>query len=213
MKTTRLAVLAFATLLPVLSHGSAGMYDEFVFTSINSGGLNFYDSGAATVNPDFQGAVLGTFNRFSDTLQVGAQQKSYKNNGTDVTSHSLWWRITEVGGSFTSVSMPFQWDFGDFGAPAGLNNSGDQQWGGDTQGANGNPIEISNNVFAGLINGTYTLELYSMITTNGVNEASSIFNNNGGANYKATFTLVPEPSRALLLGFGFVGLVLRRRRA
>lgn len=201
MKITQL-LLALAMLVPVFSHGSAGMFDQFVFTSTNGGPLSFYDIGTPTANPDFQGTILGTFDRFATTLQVGGQQKSFKNSGTDVTSHSLFWRITELGGSFASVAMPFQVDLG----------GGNQRWGGDTQDANPDPIELSSNVFSGLNNGTYTLEVYSQITTNGVDAASTIFNNNGGANFTATFTLVPEPSRVMLACLGFAGLIVRRRR-
>lgn len=211
MKTTRI-LLALAVLLPAIGHGAAGMYDQLVFTSVNGGALAFYDTAATTANPDFQGTSLGTFNRATDTLAIGGQEKSYKNNSTDVTSHSLWWRITELAGGFTSVAMPFQWNNGDIGAPGNLNNAGDQQWGGDIQGANGSPIEISGNVLSGLLNGAYTLEVYSQITTNNVNEVPVISTNNGGANFKASFTLVPEPSRAMLLGFGLTGLLFRRRR-
>lgn len=203
MKLTQL-LIALAALVPAISHGSAGMFDQYVFTSSNGGSLAFYDLGASTGNPDYQGTILGTFDRFTDTLQVGGQQKSFKNSGTDVTSHSLFWRITELGGAFASVNMPFQFNIG---------VGGDQQWGGDSQGANADPIELSSNVFSGLNNGTYTLEVYSQITTNGVNEAPTVFNNNGGANFTATFTLVPEPSRAMLACVGFVGLITRRRRA
>jgi len=202
MKLTQL-LIAFAALFPAVSYGSAGMFDQFIFTSANGGALAFYDIGAVTGNPDFQGTILGTFDRFTDTLQVGGQGKSFKNSGSDVTSHSLLWRITEQGGAFTSVAMPFQFDIG----------GGDQQWGGDSQGANADPIELSSSVFSGLTNGTYTLEVYSQITTNGVNAAATIFNNNGGANFTATFTLVPEPSRAMLACLGLVGLITRRRRA
>lgn len=213
MKTIPLILAAAVFTLPGIVRGSAGMYDQFVFTSANGGALVFYDTGAVTGNTDFQGASLGTFNRFVDSLALGGQQKSYKNNGTDVLSHTTWWRIGELGGGFSGVTMPFQWNKGDAGAPPNLTNPGDQQWGGDTQGANGNPVEISGNVFTGLLNGTYTLEVYSQITTDGGDGSPLVlYTNNGGANFKATFTLVPEPSRALLLGFGAASLAFRRRR-
>jgi uncharacterized protein (TIGR03382 family) len=98
--------------------------------------------------------------------------------------------------------MPFQFN-------TGVNS--DQQWGGDSQGSNSDPIEISGNVLSGLTNGTYTLDVYSFITTNGVNANATIFNNVAGNNYKATFTVVPEPAAAAL-GLLGTALLLRRRR-
>ncbi|MGL4400737.1 MAG: hypothetical protein ACRCXD_12770 [Luteolibacter sp.] len=199
-------------LLPVIAivasgsaFGAAGIFDSFVFTTTTGATpLAFHDIGATTGNPDFQGSNLGTFTVGASTLQIGGQQRSFKNNSTDVTSHSISWRVWSgtPTGSFTAVSMPFQFNIG---------GGGDQQWGGDSQGANSDPIEISTNVLSGLVNGTYTLEVFSQITTNGVNAASTIFNNNGGANYQATFTVVPEPASAVL---GLIGsmLLLRRRR-
>lgn len=199
-------------LLPVIAvlasgnaFGAAGIFDGFLFTTTTgTTPLTFYDLGATTGNPDFQGSNLGTFTVGASTLQIGGQQRSFKNNSTDVTSHSISWRVYSgaPSGSFTAVSMPFQFNIG---------GGGDQQWGGDTQGSNSNPIEISTNVLASLPNGTYTLEVFSQINTNGVNAATSIFNNVGGANYQATFTVVPEPTSAAL---GLIGslLIFRRRR-
>lgn len=200
--------LAVSSLGPV-AFGAAGIYDQFLFTSTNGTTVDtFFDIGATTANTDFDGANLGTFNS-GDTLQLGGQQKSFKNNGSDVTAHTLHYRID--GGSFQTVALNFQWNNGDGGAPAGLNNPGDQQWGGDVQGGNAT-FTVSSDILSGLSNGAHTLEVFSSITTNGTDAAVTIFNNNGGSNYSATFTVVPEPSSAALLGLGGLALILRRRK-
>ncbi len=89
---------------------------------------------------------------------------------------------------------------------------GDQQWGTDVAGSNGSAF-YSANVLTGLANGVYSLEVYSQITTNGVDAANPIKNDNGGANFTATFTITPEPSRAVLSLLGLGLICLRRRRA
>ncbi len=192
---------------------ASGIYDSFLFTTTNGGGLTFYDIGAVTPNTDFDSANLGTFS-LTDTYQLGGQQKSFKNNFSDVLSHGVFWRVwlTSGGatGSFTGVNMPFQWNQTDGGHPANLNSAGDQQWGGDVQGANSS-LTLSSNILSGLAPGNYTLEAYSQITTNSVDAAPVIGNVNGGLNYKATFTLVPEPSAAALGLLGAAMLVRRRR--
>lgn len=106
-------------------------------------------------------------------------------------------------GSFISVNMPFQID--NVGG-----TSGDQQWGGDINGANA-ALVTSSNILSGLANGNYTLEVYSEIATNSVNASSTIANNNSGANYTAAFTVIPEPSAALLGAIGSLVLLRRRR--
>jgi hypothetical protein len=70
------------------------------------------------------------------------------------------------------------------------------------------------NLLTGLSNGNYTFEVYFQGTTNGLGGAANpIFLNNGGANYKATFTVVPEPSiLALLAGAALLGACFFRRR-
>lgn len=206
MKKT-ITTLAFAATSPI-AFGAAGIYDSFIFTTTNGTSPAFYYGlGGGTA---FDGADLGTFDRDAgDTLQFGGQQKSFKNNSTDVTAHTLHYSIN--GGSFQTVALNFQWNNGDAGAPAGLNNGGDQQWGGDVTGSNAS-FTVSSDVIAGLANGTYTVDVFSSITTNGVNAAGTINNDNGGSNYTATFTVVPEPSSAALLGLGGLALILRRRK-
>ena len=207
MKLKLLSIVSLVACAGV-SHGAAGIYDSFVFTTTTGAApLTFYDIGAVTSNPDFNGADLGVFT-VGDSLQLGGQQKSFKNDSTDVTGHRVYWRIGS--GSFTTVNLAFQWNTGDSGAPSGLNNFGDQQWGGDVQGANGSLV-LSSNVLSGLTPGNYTLEVYSEISTNGVDAAATIGNVNGGNNYKANYTVVPEPSAALLGGLGVLALLRRRR--
>jgi len=200
MKALRNA-LAAVLFLPLTGFGAAGMFDQFLIVS--TGSSTYYDIGAVTGNPDFQGSALGTFLN-TDTLQLGGQGKSYKNNSTDVTGMLLSYRLYSgaPSGAFQSLNYAFQ---------SNLVTPGDQQWGTDVAGANGSAF-FTPNLLTGLANGTYTLELYSSITTNGVNEASTVFNNNGGNNYTATFTVIPEPSRVLLIAVGLIGLAFRRRR-
>ncbi|MEO5714548.1 MAG: hypothetical protein ABIT37_13765 [Luteolibacter sp.] len=197
-------IAAIGLLASGTSFGAAGMFSQFVFTTTSgTTPLTFYDIGAVTGNPDFQGSNLGTFTVGSN-YYLGGQQRSYKDNGTDVTGHGISWRVYSgsPSGSFATVAMPFQFN-------TGVNN--DQQWGGDSQGSNADPIEISTNILAGLPNGTYTLEVFTFITTNNVNEAATVFNNVGGSNYQASFTVIPEPASAMLGILGSV-LLLRRRK-
>jgi hypothetical protein len=178
----------------VISHlfGAGGIYDSFAITIISSN-TTFYDLDANTINPVFEGANLGTFNT-GDQLFLGGQLKSFKNNGTDVTGASIFYTIYLQGNrpaspSFTGISYGFQWNRGDSGAPPNLNNDGDQQWGTDVNGQNTSNLaqDIFDNLPLGV--GTYVLEVYARITTNGVNADPEIFDNNDGGNYTATFVV------------------------
>lgn len=212
IKKLATALVSLTTLLIASTTGfaAAGIYDPFAI--VNGA---FYDLGATTVLPDYQGSFLGTFNPATQDLKLGGQQKSFKNNGTDVTGHFLSWRIYSgaPSGSFSDISYPFQWNFGDPGAPGGLTAPGDQQWGTNVEGANATDASID--VLDSLAPGTYTLELYSRITTNSVDAPAEIFNNAGGANYTATFNVVPEPATVLLVGPTLLAglFYIRRRRA
>jgi hypothetical protein len=197
------ATLSLLLALTVGLHAAAGIFDSFgiVRTTTNT----YYDIGAVTANPNFQGANLGTFDVTTDNLQLGGQTKTFKNSGTDVTGARIWYRIwsgTESG-SFTSRSYNFQLN---------LVTPGDQQWGTDVAGSNLTAVYTSN-LLTGLSNGNYTLEVYTEISTNGVNASPTIASNNSGNNFEATFTVIPEPSTYALLAGGLVGLMMLRRRA
>lgn len=185
---------------------------------INSGTPTFFEAdllgdprhnpqatGAVTLPVDlntsgFNGLNLGTFNPSTgDTLTlVGGEALTFKNNGggltgTDVTGTFVNYSID--GGSFMSLSLPFNQD-------NVSGNAGDQRWASDTYNVN---------LLTGLSLGTHTISFFASGTTNG----NQIFDSNGGANYTASFTVVPEPSTwamGSLTALGLVGSVLRRVR-
>ena len=172
-------------------YAAAGFFDSFAIVNVAGGGNTFYDLGAATGNTDFNGANLGSLAQ-GESLFLGGQIRTFKNTGSDVTGVNLFYRIYPSGspsGAFTSIAYPFQWNFGDSGAPGELKNSGDQQWGTDVNGNNLTDAAVDILNGTSLAVGDYTLEVYVVVTTNGVDAATNIFDSGGGSNYSATFTL------------------------
>jgi hypothetical protein len=54
------SLIASAILVPGVSFGAAGIYDQFVFTTTTgTSPLSFYDIGASTANPDFNRIRFG----------------------------------------------------------------------------------------------------------------------------------------------------------
>lgn len=192
-------------LSPGVSFGAAGIFDSLLWTTTFSPfdftGSEFYNIDSEDDlfgSTNFHGSDLGTFN-VNDSLFIWGEQKSFKNDGTDVTAHTLHYQVTSGPDVINSgnFNMGFGQDLG----------GGDQMWRSAFVGSTD-----SANVLAGLGVGNYQLEVWSSITTNGVNADTQIFNNNGGTNYNATFNVIPEPTTALLAAFGALAL-LRRRRA
>lgn len=168
------AIMFFMLSASVLFAQSAGFNGSYLILSANGAADTYYDLNAVTANPDFQGNNLGTFVQGTNTLVLkGAEHNVYKCGGCDITATSMNYRIyatTGTAGSFTSVNVPYS---------SGFNNGcggADQQW--KTTSAN-------INVLNGLGAGTYYLEVYEMATATCGNQYVS----NGGANYKAQFTL------------------------
>lgn len=156
---------------------------------------------------------LGTYNIFFQTLTLsGAQVLTFKNGGGDVTGASLMYTIYETGNRpgapiFTAFPLGFS-DDQPFTDPSGVsyNTPGDQRWA-----AAGAPINLlTASGFGGIGSTNYTLEVFFMATTN-LGDRSL---NNGGNNYYATFTVVPEPGTyAAALGLaGLVSWKFRRRK-
>lgn len=158
----------------------------------------------ATDVTNLDGANLGTFN-VGDTLNIAdAEVQTFKNGASDVTGAEYQWRVWSgtPGGAFSVVALGFTSD-APFTSLAGntASGGGDQNW--------GTPASTPN-ILASLDAGSYSLEVFFRAFTN----EGDRFSNNGGNNFVATFTVVPEPGTLALLGVGMATLgIVRRRRA
>ena len=207
------------------SRAGVNIVDDFVIlnalgTGATFSGQNYYDVKRNTtlLNPDFNGANLGTFNILSTAVTIGGN--TYSAGGllqlkgaelkTDVAPTGdyqnsnnfarMAYSITPVGtspSSFTLLNLGFN----------GENPSyPNYKW--STTGQ-------TTNLLDGLAVGSYQLAVY--FETNGSYwTGSQQFysinpDNNGGANYVASFNVVPEPSTGTLMGLGIAGLLVVRR--
>lgn len=155
------------------------------YAIINTGaGNTFYDLFAATVNPDFQGANLGTFNACAGTLVLnGGQNKVYKCTNGDITANRIYYRVYKVGdvpGSFSNIAIGFLSE----------TNNGcggrDQTWETNNAGIN---------LLSGITStGNYVLEVYSEANYNNNGIPGVWTANNNGPNYSANFTVSDVPA-------------------
>lgn len=199
MKSRKLiALLALTT--SGTSFAATGIFGSYVEIFTTTGTV--YKGENFSTAPNFDGANLGTFN-LADTLIITQSQiDTLKNNGGNVTGGEIQYRVyLSAGspGSFISQTYGFQSNstYTDLGGIS-ITGSGDQAWG-----------TTSDVDLMGLTsgNGTYTAEVFFKAFTN----EGDRFSNNGGSNFKATFTVVPEPTSAVIGLLGCV-LLLRRRR-
>ncbi len=161
-----------------LSWGQAqiGIYESYVVLDINSSGLSWYDLNATTSNLDFNSLDLGVFEQGIQNLTLkGGQNKTYKCNGGDVSGGNLYYRVYQVSStpsSFSSIS--YNWNSND---PGGC--GGNQTW---------QSVSNSIDLLSGLSAGNYYLEVYS----NATGTPGTVYANNNGNNYKATFRVLSK---------------------
>ncbi len=173
-------LVAFLSFPLLLTAQAADFFETYVVVDDGSGNT-FYDAGASTGNPDFQGTDLGTF-ACGDALLVGAQSKTFKCPPCDITGTRLFYRVNSVAvtGTFVSLNLPFSSN--DPGALCGGGQN--QTW----QEVAGGRIDVLDN----LAGGTYTLEVYFEGSATGAGCPANFFAGNGGANYQATFTIAGD---------------------
>jgi|GEM_PF-2251314 len=168
----------------VNSSNQSGIYQSAVILKLNGGGDTYYDLQGATPNFDFSGN-LGSFCTNGSLVIAGGENKTFKCPNNDILNkNKLFYRIYPAGspaGVFTEIPLSFA-----------SNDPGALCIGGQNQTWRSNSANA--NLIAGLVPGNYTIEVYTQAsyTTNGICE-NVHFSNNGGANYKADFTINEAP--------------------
>ncbi len=152
----------------------SGIFKDYVVVDAGAGNTFYNLNGGVGTN--WNGLNLGSINAASGTLTLnGFEVNTYKNSGDDITGAFGNYRIYKQGStapSFTETGVPFN---------SNLVNAGDQKW---------QSVGQNTNLMAGPLDvGTYKVEVFTRAS--GVNNGNgfSVFSNNGGANYTATFTV------------------------
>lgn len=145
----------------------------------NNGSASCTATSSSTTN-------LGKFGCSTTLKLTGGAIDTYKNGGSDVTGANLFYRVylTSGGptGSFTGLNLPWMCNWPD-GECSAFSNGGDQRWK-----KSDHNIDLLN----GIVPGDYTLEIYMQGSTN----EGDRYWNNGGANWKYTFTLLPQSKQS-----------------
>lgn len=157
----------------------SGIFERYIVTNT---GTDIYTEGLT-----FNGSNLGNFMNTDVLVLKGGQAKTWKLvPPDDITGARMFYRVYLQGGSapiFTSVNLPWS---------ANLPNLNDQLW---------ENITVNANILNGLAAGNYYLEVYyeADYTTGGTPGIHT--DNNGGNNYKASFTVVAQGCAAYPIPF------------
>jgi|GEM_PF-1758412 len=182
MLRTPLWVGILLFILPVAAQTN-GINESYALLGINGSNVTL-DMQASTSFNDLEGLNLGSFTMgTSNSLVVrGGFLRTFKCNGGTVTATRFRWRVWPTAdgpsGTFNTISLGSPTN-----EPGGC--GGNQVW----QGTSGTVDLVDT-----LLPGSYTFEAYAEAD----GTPASVLSNNGGANYKATFTLVASGAQPVI---------------
>jgi hypothetical protein len=190
-------ILLAGSLFAALSLNAATGFFGNTFVVANSS--TFYETTDNTANPQLSDGFGSLAEGGTFTIQ-GFEFNTFEDNGSEITEMNMVWTVDDFA---TTNQIQIT------SAPAKDGNNRFWQITTSTQNL------LNNNGVGALAEGAYTFQAYFEGFTNGVNTDGNIFLNNGGDNYSASFTVVPEPGTyALIAGmFGLAFVALKRRRA
>ena len=200
---SRFLVSSFGLLSALPSFGAIGVVESTGQFTINSTTVYLSPIPGSTSNTNLDGYNLGTFNPTAgDTLTLSnwyLENYAWNSGGTGTFDNNWIDGGTNTATLILSINSITNNQALSHASASGNNHF----W-------NNSPDSV--NLLSGLSNGTYTLSVSVNYTFNQWNGSQTIVNtsaNNGPAS--ATFTVIPEPSAALLGGLGVMALLRRRR--
>ncbi len=153
---------------------------------------------------------LGTFLPTDSLVLKGGSLLTYSNSGATATDGMLNYQIqdsvTSYFSGFTAVGLPFN------ATGATVDGTGNDRFSLESG---------TTNLLAGLAPGTYTINIYNSSdftdptpSAAGLPTSGTNYDSNGGNDFGATFTVVPEPStwKAMFIGIALLGAVTFARR-